>query len=374
MSFSNSLRAMPADHFAIVKAGRAALRAREGELADWVKNERGGRGFQPPAADTLAQYERDVKRLVRRGGNPWVAAADTEKRATWLKRKSALLNVAEHQLQECLQLQDKLQRKKIESNSPEFDAWFRVLKKVHYWTAVLESRPAVGAHVLDQVQPRKSKRVGLARLPDNWREQVVSRMKKWHQQALVSAVTGCRPIEIASGVELEIRGGQMLAKIAGAKRGPASGQEWRAMVWDLKDAPALVQELAALVKGAGGKKKVGYESHDYPTASAAAKAFSGAMRQASKRVFGESVSLTPYSMRHALASDLKASDLSSAEVSQALGHQSIDTKKTYGHHKQARGGAVPKKVGAARAVRGEKSSPPVKKTAKAQAARKPRIG
>lgn len=366
------LRAIPDDPFTIVKAGRAVLKARQGELADWVKNERQGRPFQSASEKTLVQYERDVKRMMVGGANPWIAAADTEKRSTWLKRKSAILSVAEKNLQVFLAAQDKLQRKKPEPGSADFQAWIKSLKAVHYWTAVLESRPAVGAHVLDQVQPRKSKRAGLSKLPDDWREQVVGRMKKWKHQALLCAVTGCRPIEIAAGIELIVKNGQMLTKVEGAKCGPSSGQEWRAMLWDLKDAPPLVRELAELVQAAGGTKKISYEGLGYPTGEAAAKALSGAMRQASKRAFGESVSLTPYSMRHALASDLKASNLPADKVSQALGHQAIETQKTYGHHKQARGASVPKKVSAARKVRGGQSSPPAKKAANLSSGKKMR--
>ena len=63
--------------------------------------------------------------------------------------------------------------------------------------------------------------------------------------------------------------------------------------------------------------------------------------------------------RHAMASDLKASGLSSQEQSAALGHQVVETKSTYGSHRQGRaGGVAPDRVKAAQAVRGEPTQPP----------------
>ena len=175
---------------------------------------------------------------------------------------------------------------------------------------------------------------------------------------MVCAVTGCRPSEITKGVELWVKNGILLDKIEGKKTGAYSGQPWRAMSWHLKDAPLLVSDLAKMVLAAGGKLTIDYKGHENPNPP---KALSGAMRQAAARAFpGHTVTLTPYSLRHAVASDLKASDLSPQDVSKALGHQAVATQSTYGTRQQGCGGVAPTTVKAPKDVRGTPSVPPVK--------------
>ena len=361
MSQFLELPPIPDDPFAIVKASRAVLKDRQVERSEWVKNERHGKVFSARSEKTEADYQRDVNRLISKGGNPWTAAADTTKLSTWLKRKSALLYVAEREVDRLLKVQDKLQRGKLESGSAESKAWFSALKELHFYSSVLSTRPTPESKPLEVVERRESKR-RLGKLPDDWREVLVGRLPNWKPQAIVQAVTGCRPSEIGLGVRLIVKQGQLLAHIQGKKTGLYSGQKWRAMSWPLLGASTLVQDLAEMVKKAGGEMMVDYSGH---TNSDPAKAFSGAMRQAAARAFpGHKVTITPYSMRHAMASDLKASGLSSQEQSAALGHQVVDTKSTYGSHRQAtQGNSAPHRVQAAQAVRGDPTKPP-KNTAK----------
>ena len=352
---------MPEDPFAIVKEGRAVLKARQGQNKAWVENERKGKPFPARSKATEADYQRDVDRLIKKGGNPWESAANTTKISTWLKRKSALLYVAEREVDQLLKVQDKLQRGKLLAGSAEFKEWVYALKSLHFYSSVLSTRPESESKPLEVVKRRESKRK-LGDLPDDWREVLVGRLPNWKPQAIVQAVTGCRPSEIGLGVRLIVKQGQLLAHIQGKKTGLYSGQKWRAMSWPLLGASTLVHDLAKMVKKAGGELVVDYSGHDNPNP---AKAFSGAMRQAAARAFpGHNVTITPYSMRHAMSSDLKASGLSSQEQSAALGHQVVDTKSTYGSHRQAtQGNSAPHRVQAAQAVRGDPTKPP-KNTAK----------
>lgn len=354
---------MPEDPYDIVIRGRAALKARRDELVKWVADERRGKPFSVPSDATLADYRRDVDRLMSEG-QPWEAAANTTKVKTWLKRKSALLTIGTLEIEQLLKAQDKLQRLKLEFGTAEFNEWVDVLKKLHTYTAILETRPPrhepkkPETRVIKNPSKKASKRK-IGSLPEDWREQLVARMPVWRLQAMACAVTGCRPSEIGLGVKLTVSQGQLLAKIQGKKTGLYSGQKWRAMAWPLLGASQLVHDLADRVKKAGGEMIVDYSSHRNPNP---AKAFSGAMRQAAARAFpGHAVTLTPYSMRHAMASDLKASDLSPQEVSKALGHQAVATQSTYGSRQQGSGSLAPIKVDAAtKKVRGEPSVPPAK--------------
>lgn len=351
---------MPDDPYAIVMAGRAALQIRRAEKAMWVISKREGQIFQAPKASTIADYQRDVTRLMKRG-HPWEEAAKTTKIKTWLKRKSALLTISEMEVARLLKDQDRLQRVKKEPGTAQFQEWVAALEQLHTYTAILVARPSTPdpenpeTRIIKNPSKKASKR-RLGSLPENWREVLVSRMPKWRTQALVCAVTGCRPGEITAGVRLSVKDGELLAEVAGKKCGLYSGQKLRSMTWPIKDTSPLVRDMAEMVIKAGGQLTIDYSGHKNTDP---AKALSAAMTQAGKRAFpGHKIRLTPYSLRHAAASDLKASNLLPEQVSKALGHQSIDTQSTYGSRQQGNGSLAPSQVKAAKDVRGTRSDPP----------------
>jgi integrase len=344
---------MPDDPFVVIVAARAALQARRDDLARQVEG-RAGKPYSAPGERTVVDYEKQATRMLA-SGDPWAAAAKTTKRSTWLKRKSALLFVAGHQVEGFLKSQDRLQR--IANKDPAvMKEWASQVVQLHQWTQVLATKPTTDP--LLKVERRQSKRAGLSKLPQDWREQLAKRLPKWRMPYLIAVCTGARPFEIGHGVELKIEGVELVATIKGAKAGPYSGQKIRELRWTIeKDMPELVRQLAKEVRTAGGCLVVDYSGRNNPDP---AKAFSGAMRQAAKRAFpGHKLTLTPYSLRHAAASDLKNSELSDAQQSAALGHQVTETKGTYGHQRIAKGRSVaPKKVQATTAVRGAKTKPP----------------
>ena len=274
------------------------------------------------------------------------------------------MTISALEIEQLLKAQDKLQRLKLEFGTADFNEWVDVLKKLHTYTAILETTPPrhepekPETSVIKNPSKKASKRK-IGSLPEDWREQLVAHMPVWRLPAMVCAVTGCRPSEITKGIELWVKKGILLAKIEGKKTGAYSGQPWRAMSWNLKDAPPVVCDLAKMVLDAGGHLTVDYSYRPNPNP---AKAFSGAMRQAATRAFpGHAVTLTPYSMRHALASDMKASDLTPQEISKALGHQVVATQSTYGSRQQGHGGMAPTQVDAAiKDIRGKPSVPPNK--------------
>lgn len=357
------------DPFRVIVAARAALKARRDDLVRQVEG-RAGKPYAAPSERTVADYEKQAKRLLK-SGDPWTAAAKTTKRSTWLKRKSALLFVAGRQVEKLLKEQDRLQR--IADRDPEaMRQWADLVTRLHLWSQVLTTKPL--ADPLTKVERRQSKRAGLSRLPDDWREQLAKRLKTWRMPFLVVACTGIRPVEVGHGVQLRIEGEELVARIEGAKLGQFSGQAVRELRWPIeKGMPELVRQLAAEVNRAGGRLVVDYSERPNKDP---AKAFSGAMRNAAKRTFpGHSRTLTPYSLRHATASDLKASDLSNAQQSAALGHQVVETKSTYGHHVLSRGRSVaPRSVHATSQVRGVSTTPPRAPPALPPKTPKPRPG
>lgn len=251
-----------------------------------------------------------------------------------------------------LEEQDKLQRANraaiVTGRTPDEAAWIALIsqieKRSNSLKLLLETKlPREGR------EKRHTKRQDMRGLPEDWREKIVARMKIYGPQALVAAVTGCRPVELVRGVELSIDAetGDLVAMIKGAKVSEKSGQEWRRMFWPAGTESLLVRSLADLVStnAAGSAVRIWVEN---------AKAFSGAMRAAGKREWPKRTStVTPYCMRHQAAADMKAAGtMSSGEISAALGHVSDVTKSTYGHATMGRkkGGVAPARVESARPV------------------------
>lgn len=204
-------------------------------------------------------------------------------------------------------------------------------------------------------KPRQSKRRMGNSLPNDWRDQLADRLPNWRMQYFFAMSTGCRPSELLKGVTLTIQAGSLVAHIKGAKIGPTSGQPERTLQWSVKNLPEGTRYLAQEVARAGGQLVV-----DLTTGSCnnnPKQAFSDAIKAAAKRIWpNRKLSITAYSLRHAAASDLKATDFSPAEISAALGHAAIATKSTYGRASGARGNSVaPEKVQATKPVRGQPS-------------------
>ena len=202
---------------------------------------------------------------------------------------------------------------------------------------------------LDQVnlmQPkviikRRSKRQDLKGLPDGWQNTLLDEVQqKDRVAAVVSAITGCRPAELTTGVHVAVAAQFIVVTIAGAKVTQTSGQPIRVLTYPLPG-NELIQRLAA---------SVGLGEHvikiDDP------RRFSTSIRDAGKRAFPLlRRTLTPYNFRHQVASNLKAT-LESDDVSKALGHCSDKTATRYGHSGQSKcGGDIPSEVVASRDVR-----------------------
>ena len=195
---------------------------------------------------------------------------------------------------------------------------------------VLDALPAILLPPLNRRQ-RQSKTAVLKKLHAIWREQITEAMPQYSPAILVLALTGCRPCELVTGVDIQINGEFVTAYIHGAKVNAKlrKGQEWRRLFWPLDHPHQLVQDLIQKAKEAGGAFTAKIES---------ATNLGSAVRHAGHRLWpnlGEHI--TPYVFRHALASDLKASGLSAADISACLGHRVTKTATNYGRASAAKG-------------------------------------
>jgi integrase len=324
----------PTDSYQIIKDARTLIDSRPESTA---------------SKKSAANYVREVTRLAKKGKDLWATAQDTTSQNTWFLRRAAILHIATSEITLYLSRQDKLQRelRDVPKTDPRWAPWQKHITQINGWTDIIQKAPE-GSPLIN-IKPRKSKRRLGPGLPVDWREKLAVRLPTWKTQYLIAAITGCRPVELAKGVKLEIQSNELVVTINGAKLSAQSGQEWRELRWTLSDATPLVEQLIAQVKATNGLLSVNLGTDN----TNPARAFSDAIKAAAKREWpNRKLSITAYSLRHAAASDLKASNLNSAEISAALGHAVDATKSTYGHVICARGASVaPQKTSAARTVK-----------------------
>lgn len=208
------------------------------------------------------------------------------------------------------------------------------------WAVEAEKRVSAG-----QKLTHHSKRIRLRGLPGDWREKMFSGLRlgsKYQDIVAVLSASGARPEEFVKGIEVTLDDAGMLGfTIGGVKtHGGKYGQEERSF-----NVRADRQELAYLrdrLQANNGKMIV----------TASAGALSDKVRQLSKKVFPQLKStVSAYVFRHQFAADLKASSLSDADVSAALGHSADETKSYYGTAQSARSTGGVSNIRATRPVR-----------------------
>ena len=317
-------------HFEVVKLART-----------WLKGQvetRTAEGTATPSTKTVELYRREMVRLLGTG-DPWQAAADTDKKATFFVRRAAILHFCRDVIERGLKAQDQLQRKGLDDPAQK-EAWVAQVKALKNALNLAEKAPSEPPSHL--VKRRQTKRVGLFTLLENWREVMISRLPRYRAAAAVAAISGCRPAELVKGIEVSVAHGSLKIRISGAKVSKNSGQEWRELSFDLPSENPLALILGRIALEEGGQTVVKIDD---------ARAFSGAVREAGKRAFPKfGRTITPYSFRHQVASDLKAAELGD-QISAALGHSVSDTRGSYGEWGAGRSDRAPNRIEAARPVK-----------------------
>ncbi len=216
--------------------------------------------------------------------------------------------------------------------------------------ARIKQQPVAAKQATTPQKLKRSKKGDMAKLPANWRERVLLEAQKGGARAsrIVDAVallwaTGCRPAELEKGVSVQLVGKQLVIMIEGAKVGKIDNGEVKAdrgiakrrltLDADLNDATRRLAAIAA--KGVKGVATVGYNAGTMRVV----------MNRLSRAVLGVSKAKNPpsisaYSFRHAMASDLKSCDtLTDEERAQVMGHLAVDSIQAYGRRRRG-GGAV----------------------------------
>ena len=193
---------------------------------------------------------------------------------------------------------------------------------------------------------RASKRASLPKAPD-WQARVYEAATEAQRPAVALLwATGCRPAEIGKGVDvMRDDKGRLLVRIPGAKVRDAhsAGQPFRLLMID--EGTAAGAALAAIL---GDELQV--------TIKRSPERINKDFAKIRERIGGKA---SPYSMRHQVAADLKATlgPNQTDNIAAALGHRSTRSQGRYGSVQQAKGASSITAARATHPVRDRRSAP-----------------
>lgn len=180
------------------------------------------------------------------------------------------------------------------------------------------SRPSI-----NERKPRQGRVKNLTKVREGWQETVYENLsEKWKTAFAVMALTGCRPGEL-NGLQIRPtdKASILNFRIMGEKVNEKSGQEWRILEIDVRDAVGADTLIAEIGKDGG-------ELEIVETPQAITKAITRAAQRA--KLIRLDQTLPAYVCRNAVASRMKADGYSVLEVAAALGHSSDECQKFYG--------------------------------------------
>lgn len=282
------------------------------------------------SAKTKADYAKKFERMRRT--KQWPEQIAKTRRSYFAYRAAFLFGLSE------MARQALRQRDKFPESSPERMQALRVLTECqqgferyppdpdrHHleegstsftWSDVAAQKQGNG-----ETSSRHSKKYALNALnkhPD-WRQKLFAEIPPMYQMAAaVCALTGCRPGELEKGVRLKRDGDCLLFLIDGLKVSDVAGQAQRFLKIRIESVEAqfLAEHLAA---------------EPILVSVRSAKAFSESVAKAGRKAFPKLQDrVSPYVWRHAMASDLKSSQVDADTIAQALGHRVSRTQEHYG--------------------------------------------
>lgn len=295
---------------------------------------------------TAKDYTQKYQRMKRTGYLPENAGT---KRAFYAYRAALLYGVAQEALA-ALNARDKAAHgsdawesamHELERSRRLFERYPPDPNRKHYaigstsftWLAVSswtgeQSRKASGTRSKKQV-------VSVLRKFPEWQEMLwMAICPKYRDSLAVVALTGARPSELANGVsvnlEYSVTGEKFLmVKITGTKVTTTTGQPERTL--RVRTCGAIAQHLAA---------RVGAQNGEALIVQAKPANLTAAVIKAGRRAFPSiRPTVTPYVLRHAVASDAKrqSKTFSPVEIAQLLGHRATETQQYYGYASCASG-------------------------------------
>lgn len=195
------------------------------------------------------------------------------------------------------------------------DCLEKVAAQLNALNTIRESELAAG-------KKKSTKRKGLESLPPAWQMQLIHSTNDAQLKSILEllAATGLRPAELAAGVTIEIVAGELVINISGAKVSKCSGQSWRTLTFQVAD-PSL-QNLVSHVAIDGGQTFTVQMDSNHLRA---------AIRKIANNEFPHlEYRISPYTFRHAVASDHKRNHQDPVQLAKVLGHRTTRTQTCYG--------------------------------------------
>jgi hypothetical protein len=167
-----------------------------------------------------------------------------------------------------------------------------------------------------------SKRNGMHKLPQLWRRMMAAHIKSSHRYAdhlTILEMTGARPVEFSNGIRVRRVRGALEFTLQGGKLSDTTGVKERVLTVPVRTQTARRLARKLIVDGPAQVWQCKEKAlADYVTA-------------VRKKAFpGHAYKVSPYSYRHALASDVKSAGAGRGDIAAALGHRSTRTAGAYG--------------------------------------------
>ncbi|QJQ02322.1 site-specific integrase [Herbaspirillum rubrisubalbicans Os34] len=286
------------------------------------------------SAETKANYDAEIRRtiakLAARGENSaddfFAALSETRSKATYYRRRAATNYFLRSRIATLLAKLD----------AATTDAEIAGICKTINFIADIKKLMTIKAGICQIPDPkaRASKRRMLGGLSKDgdFREKLYEQFRgsKYQLAFLLATVSGPRPQELQNGLHVRLEGHILSIKIIGSKVKEKQGQEFRIIEYDLSHDPTnfFLSEIVRLI---------GADAAHGATVSVDSKVnFTSALRRAGKILWPRQKDVTPYVLRHAIASQWKRT-LDPDDVSVALGHVSAKTRARYGQAQLMRG-------------------------------------
>jgi integrase len=317
---------------------------------------------------TRVDYLSKYRRMLRNGYLPEQAGT---KRSFYAYR-AALLFGASLDAQKLLRTRDKAEYKS--------EAWAAAVSELKRIATLFERYPpdpqrkhyATGSTSFTWAAVRKEfstnlRRQGLSkkkvlsqlRKEQGWRERLIENVTEKHRDSIaVIALTGARPSELARGVSIEIVKNErdeifLSFRIMGSKVVANAGQLERTIY--VRADGAIAKILLSKISAEGVSSYI-VKTHPANLTAAVIKA--------GRRLFPNLTStITPYVLRHAIASDIKRQPqkYSRVQLAEILGHQTTETQQYYGYAVSSTSCASIEAVKASSLVRNRYREPPLGK-------------
>jgi hypothetical protein len=359
---TDSLNALQSDTTELLRAHQAAFLARKLERkglkpSDYQTDAERLKAIGPAISEaTRKEYQKRGTQLLQDAHaakvDVWeMAVARATTKGGWYQSRAALQYVLVSGLRRAKAKVDEYRRLPLGSTPEQKEKnFFTPLRSIVIHANALAAMPSEeygkwAAAVDSKKVKGSSKKSSLRGLPDDWQMLLARTMPETCALSwLTQSLTGCRSAELEKGVSLTLSADRktIRALVKGAKVTEHAGQPLRELVVDtssgLAAALAAVLEPNVVLNVGTGRSREAYRKMVSRYGDAL---FPGR---------GKWTSVTTYSARNQVKSDLKAAGVSALQVAAAMGHSSTGSSKNYGGSKRA-GVVAPVRVRASRPVK-----------------------